>query len=71
MGVVFWFILFAGLFEMSPTYTFSSVLVDENDSIIPSITINPEDILFRAIRTSPAYNYVLSAVILDGHDQII
>lgn len=71
MGAVLWFIIFAGLFEMESNYTISSILVDQNATLIPNITINPEDILFRANKTLPSYNYVLTAVILNSNDQIV
>jgi uracil phosphoribosyltransferase len=68
-GVV-WFILFAGLFELSPTYKVETISLLRDESVYPKATLNPEDIIFF-IKKLPTSNFNLDAVLLDENDEII
>jgi hypothetical protein len=65
-GVV-WFILFAGLFELSPTYKVETISLLRDESVYPKATLNPEDIIFF-IKKLPTSNFNLDAVLLDEND---
>lgn len=68
-GVV-WFVLFAGLFELTPNYSVDTVPLLSDESLYPQITLNPADIIFRANRTVTS-NFNLSVVLLDKYENIV
>lgn len=67
---VAWFIIFAGLFELSPNYTIETIPLLQDDTIYPKAVLNPEDIIFRINKTITA-NYNLSLVLIDKYNSII
>lgn len=56
---------------MTPSYSLSSVAVNYDETVIANVTINPEDILFRANLSDPTDNYTVGAFLLDQDDNVL
>jgi len=56
---------------MTPSYSLSSVAVNYDETVIANVTINPEDVLFRANLSDPTDNYTVGAFLLDQDDNVL
>ncbi len=64
LAFVLWFILFAGLFKLSPSFKVETIAMLSDDRAYPKVTLNQEDIIFRANKTIGS-NYELDVVLVD------
>jgi hypothetical protein len=64
---VFAFLIFAGVFTLSTKYEVKTMLHDRTleTTETQAVLINPEDMIFRALKVVPLDNFVLEVKILN------